>query len=176
MSVFIRPSPIADSFIPVESIRTPFPVSSYKQNVNSLLLSLPIWIRTTSFWSLNCIVFPTIASPPSSDLIWNLSAEMVPAFNIDTVIWAAINSLITASSIITFFAVSLMICPSSADTLPANKSSIFPTFAFNSWKSPDSATIFPAEMSSDCKYWKNPFSASILIHLIISASSVPGVI
>ena len=68
MSFLINPSEIADSLIPDESIKTPLPVSSYKQKVKLLFVSRPIWILTTSFWSLNCIVFPTISSEPSFDL------------------------------------------------------------------------------------------------------------
>ena len=50
-------------------------------------------------------MLPTIVSPPSSEAILNLSAEIVLAFSIATVIFAAIKSRITASSTTTLLAV-----------------------------------------------------------------------
>ena len=159
ISVWINPSSIADALMPVESINTPVPFSSYKTNVNSSLASRPICILICPFLSMNCIVLPAIVRPPSSDEISNLSDDIVPAFNIPTVICDAIRSRITASSICTFSAVSEIICPNSALTFPANKLSICATKADSSLKSPLFATILLAAINSACIYSKNPLLA-----------------
>ena len=55
----IRPSAIAsEDFIPSSSIRTPFPLSSYKTNVKFPPVSFPIWIRTFPLSSFICNILP----------------------------------------------------------------------------------------------------------------------
>ena len=112
ISFTISPSAIAPGCTPVESIRTPFPVSSKSSNVKFPCASRPACILTTPLSSFHCWVAPDIWMPPSSDMILNLLVLIVPASRsaMDTDSITAV--LISAVSITALSEVRWMFCRS----------------------------------------------------------------